>query len=271
MEISLVISYFLAILVGLLLGALGGGGSILALPIFVYILGIDPILATTYSLFVVGISSSIGAFKSFKNKLVDFNALIYFGIASVISVVITRTFILDLIPEIISLPYISLTKGKFIMLLFSVLMLGAAISMIINKDNSKPKQDLMLSNPTVFDKIILVLQGLFDGLITGLVGAGGGFLIVPTLVLISKIDVKIAVATSLAIISIKTIIGFISSYKPDTNIDFTFLIIFTFIAIVGIVIGLKLATKIKAEQTKKYFGYFLIIASFTIFYKEFIN
>lgn len=256
---------------GLLLGALGGGGSILALPIFVYVLGIEPILATTYSLFVVGVSSSFGAFKSFKNKLVDFNAFIYFGIASIISVVITRAFILDLVPDIINLPLISLTKGKFVMLLFSILMLGAAISMIINKNEAKPQEKIIQSRSNLIDKILLILQGLFDGLITGLVGAGGGFLIVPTLVLISKIDVKIAVATSLAIISIKTIIGFISSYKPNTNIDFTFLTIFTLIAIFGIILGLKLATKIKEEQTKKYFGYFLIIASFYIFYKEFIT
>lgn len=255
---------------------LGGGGSILALPIFVYIFGVDPVVATTYSLFVVGISSLFGTFKCFKSKLIEYKTILSFGSASIISVYFTRIYIIDLIPEEISLIYFNIYKGQVILLLFSFLMLFAGLSLIDyknkkNKNEFQEKQNVNTNLNIKYKTLILSTQGLIDGLITGLVGAGGGFLIVPILVLINKMDVKLAIGTSLAIISLKTIVGFVGSLNQNVNLDYSFLIVFTSLSLIGIIIGLRIGDKVDGEKLKKYFGYFVILCAVFILIKEFMN
>ena len=274
MELSLIFGYALAIVVGLLLGLLGGGGSILALPIFVYLFGINPILATTYSLFVIGVSSLFGTYKCVKSNSINYNALIYFGFSSVISILLTRIYLIDLIPESIFLFGLELSKGKVVLIFFSLIMLGAGYSMIF-VDNQKiddtkneiencETNDKVIGNSKIKNIFSLSFQGLIDGAITGIVGAGGGFLIVPALVFVSKLDIRIAISTSLAIISLKTIIGFLGSVNKSPNIDYVFLSVFTFLAILGMVIGIKLSNKINPNALKKYFGIFVIICAIYI-------
>lgn len=278
MELSLIFGYALAIVVGLLLGLLGGGGSILALPIFVYLFGINPILATTYSLFVIGVSSLFGTYKCVKSNSINYNALIYFGFSSVISILLTRIYLIDLIPESIFLFGLELSKGKVVLIFFSLIMLGAGYSMIF-VDNQKiddtkneiencETNDKVIGNSKIKNIFSLSFQGLIDGAITGIVGAGGGFLIVPALVFVSKLDIRIAISTSLAIISLKTIIGFLGSVNKSPNIDYVFLSVFTFLAILGMVIGIKLSNKINPNALKKYFGIFVIICAIYILLKE---
>ena len=278
MELSLIFGYALAIVVGLLLGLLGGGGSILALPIFVYLFGINPILATTYSLFVIGVSSLFGTFKCVKSNSINYNALIYFGFSSVISVLLTRMYLIDLIPDSIFIFGLELSKGKVVLIFFSLIMLGAGYSMIF-VDNQKiddtkneiencETNDKVIGNSKIKNIFSLSFQGLIDGAITGIVGAGGGFLIVPALVFISKLDIRIAISTSLAIISLKTIIGFLGSLNKSPNIDYIFLSVFTFLAILGMIVGIKLSKKINPNALKKYFGIFVIICAIYILLKE---
>jgi hypothetical protein len=278
LELSLIFGYALAIVVGLLLGLLGGGGSILALPIFVYLFGTNPILATTYSLFVIGVSSLFGTYKCVKSNSINYNALIYFGFSSVISVLLTRMYLIDLIPESIFLFDLELSKGKVVLIFFSLIMLGAGYSMIF-VDNQKiddtkneiencETNDKVIGNSKIKNIFSLSFQGLIDGAITGIVGAGGGFLIVPALVFISKLDIRIAISTSLAIISLKTIIGFLGSLNKSPNIDYIFLSVFTFLAILGMVIGIKLSKKINPDALKKYFGVFVILCAIYILLKE---
>ena len=278
MELSLIFGYALAIVVGLLLGLLGGGGSILALPIFVYLFGINPILATTYSLFVIGVSSLFGTYKCVKSNSINYNALIYFGFSSVISVLLTRMYLIDLIPDSIFIFGLELSKGKVVLIFFSLIMLGAGYSMIF-VDNQKiddTKNEIencetnikVIGNSKIKNIFSLSFQGLIDGAITGIVGAGGGFLIVPALVFISKLDIRIAISTSLAIISLKTIIGFLGSLNKSPNIDYIFLSVFTFLAILGMVIGIKLSKKINPDALKKYFGVFVILCAIYILLKE---
>jgi hypothetical protein len=278
LELSLIFGYALAIVVGLLLGLLGGGGSILALPIFVYLFGTDPILATTYSLFVIGVSSLFGTFKCVKSNSINYNALIYFGFSSVISVLLTRMYLIDLIPDSIFIFGLELSKGKVVLIFFSLIMLGAGYSMIF-VDNQKiddtkneiencETNDKVIGNSKIKNIFSLSFQGLIDGAITGIVGAGGGFLIVPALVFISKLDIRIAISTSLAIISLKTIIGFLGSLNKSPNIDYIFLSVFTFLAILGMVIGIKLSKKINPDALKKYFGVFVILCAIYILLKE---
>ncbi len=278
MELSLIFGYALAIVVGLLLGLLGGGGSILALPIFVYLFAINPILATTYSLFVIGVSSLFGTYKCVKSNSINYNALIYFGFSSVISVLLTRMYLIDLIPDSIFIFGLELSKGKVVLIFFSLIMLGAGYSMIFvdnqKIDNTKNEiencetNDKVIGNSKIKNIFSLSFQGLIDGAITGIVGAGGGFLIVPALVFISKLDIRIAISTSLAIISLKTIIGFLGSLNKSPNIDYIFLSVFTFLAILGMVIGIKLSKKINPDALKKYFGVFVILCAIYILLKE---
>lgn len=258
---------------------LGGGGSILALPIFVYIFGINPILATSYSLFVVGISSLFGTFKCYKTKLIEYKTILTFGLASIISVFLTRKYLIELIPENVNLAFFEVEKGKLILLLFSILMLSAGISLIRSRDKQNNKDvnlgiksniEQITKKPTKFKSFILIIQGIIDGVITGIVGAGGGFLIVPILVLINKMDVKLAIGTSLAIISLKTIVGFIGSINQNSNFDYSFLITFTALALFGIFIGLRIGNNVDSEKLKKYFGYFVIICAIFIILKEFL-
>lgn len=274
MELSLIFGYALAIVVGLLLGLLGGGGSILALPIFVYLFGINPILATTYSLFVIGVSSLFGTYKCVKSNSINYNALIYFGFSSVISVLLTRMYLIDLIPESIFLFGFELSKGKVVLIFFSLIMLGAGYSLIFvdnvtkNEIENCETNDKVIGNSKIKNIFSLSFQGLIDGAITGIVGAGGGFLIVPALVFVSKLDIRIAISTSLAIISLKTIIGFLGSLNKSPNIDYIFLSIFTFLAILGMVVGIKLSKKLNPDALKKYFGIFVIICAIYILLKE---
>ena len=260
-----VFAYLIAVLIGISLGLVGGGGSILTVPVLVYLLKVDPLMSTTYSLFIVGITSLVGGAKAYTKELVDFQAVALFGIPSILSIFIARHFILPAIPEyIFTVGDFSLTKGALLMLVFAVLMFSAAISMI-RKENHElvPIEEPHKKQPN----LTLVLPGLFIGLITGLLGAGGGFLIIPTLVVIVKLPMKTAVGTSLLIVAINSIFGFIFSIGQH-ELDWKLLISFTTLAIAGIIIGSKLSERIGGETLRKWFGWFVMVMGIYILVKE---
>ena len=253
---------FLASLgIGLSLGLIGGGGSILTVPVLVYLFHLDPLLATSYSLFIVGSTSAVGAVPYFRQQLIDFRSAVYFGIPSIISVFLTRHYILDLIPEqLVQLGEFTLSKDMAIMLLFAVLMFFAALKMI-GKHVSKPVDS---GNNYLLP---LILQGTGVGLISGLIGAGGGFLIIPALIIFNGMPMKTAIGTSLLIIAANSLFGFIGNLDLQ-HIDWTFLLSITGIAMVGILLGSKLSQRIDGKKLKPIFGWFVLLMAFVIIVQE---
>lgn len=261
-----ILGYILAVLVGISLGLIGSGGSILTVPILVYIMGVNPILATAYSLFIVGSTALIGGVQSALQKKADFKTVLIFGIPSIAAVYLTRMWLVPLIPaELFTVGSLVITKAIGIMVLFAIVMILASISMIRpckdcgDEDDQKPMQ---------YNYPMILLEGSLVGLLTGLVGAGGGFLIIPALVLLARMPMKLAVGTSLFIIAAKSLIGFIGDIQGGQLIDWTLLGTFTGLAVIGIFIGIYLAKKISGDKLKKSFGWFVLVMGIYIFVKE---
>ena len=263
MEIIDLLGYFGALVIGVTLGLIGGGGSILTVPVLVYLLSINPVTATAYSLFVVGASSLVGAVNNLKQKLVDFRTATVFAVPAFVAVYGTRKFLVPAIPEhIFSLWGFEVTRGIGIMLFFAVIMIAASVSMIRGNSNEDLRETKVQYNYP-----LIIFEGIVVGILTGIVGAGGGFLIIPALVLLAKLPMKKAVATSLLIIAVKSLIGFIGDIQ-NMDIDWGFLTIFTSLAIGGIFLGGYLNRFIDGKKLKKGFGWFVLVMGIYIIGKE---
>lgn len=263
MELSQVIGYILAVFVGMTLGMLGSGGSILSVPILVYVMGIEPSLATAYSLFVIGTTSLVGGIHKAKQRLVDFYKVILFGIPAVISVFITRKMLVPTIPNIIfSTEYFTLTKSILIMVVFAFLMIFASVRMI------KPLKEKIVTHNEKLNYYKIVVLGICIGLISGFVGAGGGFLIVPTLLFFAKTPMKMAVGTSLFIVAAQSLIGFTGDIMSEQIIDWELLRFFTLASILGIFIGNFISKKVEDEKLKTSFGWFVLSMGIYIIIRE---
>lgn len=258
-----VVGYLASVFIGVSLGLIGSGGSILTVPVLVYLFHVNPILATTYSLCIVGVSSIAGVISRMKQKLVDIKTIFIFGLPSVLGVFIARKFFLPNIPDVLHFGSQLLTKNDFVMLFFATLMLASAISMIFGKN--KQVVDGMIP---VYG-VSLMMVGLGEGMLTGIVGAGGGFLIIPALVILGKLPMKKAIASSIFIISIKSIVGFIGDIA-HTKIDWKFLGFMVVLATLGIIIGNYLNKKIDGVKLKKSFGWFVLAMAIFIFIAQFI-
>jgi hypothetical protein len=263
MEVIEILGYIGALLIGLVLGLIGGGGSILTVPILVYALTLNPVIATAYSLFVVGTTSLVGAVKNMMKGMVDYRTAIIFAIPAFIAVYLTRAFLIPAIPdELFQMGDFMVTKNLAIMLFFAIIMLLASISMIRNK-----REEVDVEVKITYNYPLIILEGFVVGAITGLVGAGGGFLIIPALVLLAKLPMKKAVATSLFIIAIKSLIGFLGDVQ-NLEIDWIFLLSFTALSVIGIFIGIWLNKFIDGKKLKKAFGWFVLAMGIYIIYKE---
>lgn len=257
------LGYAGAVLMGLSLGLMGGGGSILTVPILVYLFSIDAVLATTYSLFIVGFTSLIGTFSHIKMGNIHRTTALVFGIPSVFSVFITRALIVPAIPDqLFSIGALQITKPIALLLLFAITMLFASYSMIRRKKQKPDFEKIQYNYP------LIIMQGLIVGAVTGLVGAGGGFLIVPALVLMAHLPMKKAVGTSLFIIAINSLLGFTVSLFHKETINWNFLLTFSAVAVVGILIGSLLSKNIANEKLKPGFGWFVLVMGIYIILKE---
>ncbi|WP_417608066.1 sulfite exporter TauE/SafE family protein [Owenweeksia hongkongensis] len=258
-----ILGYLLSIVMGLTLGLLGGGGSILTVPILVYVLAIDPVLATAYSLFVVGATSVIGGWRKHTENLVEWKIGLVFAAPSLVAVFLTRYYLVPAIPEeIFTAGSFTLTKNIAIMTFFGIVMLFASTSMIKGSKNGAESKDRPFNLP------LILIEGLVVGTVTGLVGAGGGFLIVPALVLLVGLPIKKAVGTSLIIIAIKSLIGFLGDIGSGQDIDWGFLGLFTVFSAIGMFIGIYATRFISADGLKKAFGWFVLLMGIFIIYKE---
>jgi uncharacterized protein len=259
-----IIGYVGALLMGLVLGLTGSGGAILTVPILVYLFSVDAVLATTYSLGIVGFTGIAGTIRQVKNKNISWETAFTFGFASVAGVFVARRFILPLVPEnLINFGDFHLSKGITLLLLFAGLMLVASYSMIVKKH----KEDAERPAP---NKFTLTLKGLIIGLITGFVGASGGFLIIPVLVFSAGLPMKKAVGTSLFVVMTNCLIGFATSLTAKPAINWQFMAIFVGIAMVGIILGIQYATKISNAKLKYAFGWFILVMGIFIISKELI-
>ncbi|MBC7923432.1 MAG: sulfite exporter TauE/SafE family protein [Ferruginibacter sp.] len=256
------IGYLASALIGLSLGLVGSGGSILTIPVMVYLFHIEPDLATAYSLFVVGVTALVGGVRSSLNHTVDRKATVVFAIPSLMSVFVIRHWIMPLIPhQLATFGAFTLTRAIALMLLLAVLMLAAALGMI--RDRQEPAR-AAATRPHPF----IFLVGLGVGLITGLVGAGGGFLIIPALVFFAGLPMKKAVGSSLLIVATNSLVGFVGDLASGQIIDFPFLLLVAFIAVAGILLGGYLARFIEGQKLKKAFGWFVLVMGIYILVHE---
>lgn len=264
-----ILGYIGAILMGLSLGLIGGGGSILTVPILVYLFMVEPVLATAYSLFIVGLTSLVGSFSHMRLGNIHWRTAIVFGIPSIISVYATRAWLVPALPDpLFSVGDQVISKPLGILLFFSVIMLLASYSMIRKQKVVKVEES---SAGPKFNYPLILVEGAVVGMITGIVGAGGGFLIIPALVLLAKLPMKQAVGTSLIIIAAKSLIGFTGDLKGQEVIDWSFLMTFSAIAVVGIIAGSMLSKRIPNEKLKPAFGWFVLVMGIYIISKELSN
>jgi len=252
--------YIASLFIGISLGLIGGGGSILTVPVLVYLFGVSPLVATSYSLFIVGSTSVVGTFNNYRKGFVDVRTALMFGVFSVITVFLTRRFIIPLIPADIPIGGGSISFSVLTMVLFAILMLLASVSMIRGRKEKTVKAEGRGILP-------LIAYGVAIGLITGFLGAGGGFLLIPALVMLLGLPMKKAVGTSLFIIAINSTIGFIAD-SGQYNIEWPLLLTVSAIAVAGIFIGGMLSKKIAGDKLRKLFGWFVLLMGLFIIIRE---
>ena len=261
-----IIGYLLAAIVGISLGLIGSGGSILTVPILVYVMGINPIMATAYSLFIVGTTALVGGVQSAIQKNVDFKTVLIFGVPSIAAVYATRMWLVPLLPqELFTIGSFVVTKPIALMLLLAVVMILASVSMIRKGKGNVSVDEI---KPLKYNYPLILVEGTIVGILTGLVGAGGGFLIIPALVLLARMPIKLAVGTSLFIIAAKSLIGFIGDIQGDEIINWKLLSMFTVFAIIGIFLGIVLSKRISSDKLKASFGWFVLVMGVYIIIKE---
>ncbi|HEU4469658.1 MAG TPA: sulfite exporter TauE/SafE family protein [Flavisolibacter sp.] len=257
--------YIVALLIGVSMGLIGGGGSILTIPILVYLFHVSPTMAISYSLFIVGVTSLVGAFNNWRLGLVNFPTVLLFGSASITTVFITRKFIIPQVPDVFfTIGSFTVTHALFVMVVFALLMLTASLSMIRSKDHSEAAKKQRKPKP-----YRLMIYGVLIGLVTGFLGAGGGFLLIPALVLLMKLPMKEAIGTSLMIIALNSLIGFAGDIGRHP-MNWPLLLSITAIAVAGIFIGGRFSRRIDSLKLKKGFGWFILVMSIYIMVKEIV-
>lgn len=245
--------------IGITLGLIGGGGSVLTVPILVYLFQVEPVLATSYSLFVVGTTSMVGTWQKGIIGEINFRIALIFGLPSLLTVYLIRKFLIPLIPEVIyDNNGLTVHRGTLMLVLFSLLMITAAIGML------RPQE---MKQPALPQSAALAGLGIAVGILSGLLGAGGGFIIIPALIFYASLDIKTAVGTSLLIITINSLIGF-SGDLSHHPINWNILLPITSLAIAGTFAGHWLSGKIPPEGIKKIFGGFILIIGLFILIKE---
>jgi uncharacterized membrane protein YfcA len=258
-----ILGYLASIFIGITLGLIGAGGGILSVPILVYLFGIKPDNATAYSLFIVGITAGIGAIRYYRQGLIKTSIAFNFVIPSIISLLITRKFLMPNLPEVIFQGHsFLLSKSVLIMGFFALAMIVSSFSMITDR-----KYNI---NIETYSSAKLILLGLIVGIVTGFLGAGGGFIIVPALVLFAGLEMKTAVGTSLLIICINTLIGFTGDLLTNVELDIKLLVLITFFALIGMFIGMWLSNKLSGKTLKPIFGWFILLMGIYILLKEFL-
>ncbi len=259
-----ILGYALACVIGLVMGALGGGGAMLAVPILVFIFGIKPELATAYSLFIVGSTALVSTIPNTYKGLVAFREGLIFAIPSLVVSYAMRWLVKALPAVWMHIGAFELTKDVAIMIGFVAVMIPVGWTMV-RKSGSSLRPNKVHGDPQV---ALVIGQGAATGLVTGFVGAGGGFLIVPALSLLVGLPIRKAIATSLMIIALNALGSFVADIQAAREIDWKFLLSFTALTIVGILVGGKIAEKLPAKKLSVGFGYFIFLMAALILILE---
>jgi len=255
----MILGWLLALLVGLALSLSGAGGSILAVPILVYFMGVPATDATVDSLFIVSVTAAISALRYYRQGLVDIPVAVAFILPSFISIELVRVWLIPILPHVLYQSHsFILQRDTLILLIFSLVMLWAARGMLKTAPASRilDKQ----SRPWA----ALVGQGFILGAMVGLVGAGGGFLIVPVLVSWVGLSMKQAVGTSLMIITINTMFGFIVGMQSGSDIDMKLIGLFTMLTLLGAWLGLRIAPYVQEKILKTVFAYAVVLIALSM-------
>lgn len=253
-----VLGYLASVLMGLSLGLIGGGGSILTVPILVYLFRVPVLEATAYSLFVVGLTALVGGFGAYRRGDVDLKTGIMFAVPSFLGVFATRSWIVPHLPDpVLNIGALAVSKPLFIMVIFAVLMVAASVSMIRSKKTVKESAPRTMAKAQ--RNVLIGTEGLVVGALTGMVGAGGGFLIIPALVVLVGLPMRIAVGTSLFIIAVKSLLGFTGDLRNGLVVNWTLLFSIVALAVVGTLLGGAFSKRVPEVKLKKAFGYFVLI------------
>ena len=256
-----ILGYIASICIGVILGVMGGGGSILSIPILVYLFHVDVVTASAYSLFIVGVTSLAGAVPKYRDNRVSLQTGIVFGIPSILAIFATRKWIVPAIPDVIfQTDGYAITKRILLLGIFAVLMIISSATMIRRRGELEPEDQQINVG-------LIIVEGLLIGFLTGLVGAGGGFLIIPALVLLTGLPFKTAVGTSLFIIAINSLMGFLGDVL-NYAMDWKFLLEITGLAIAGILIGNFLSKRFGGPALRRAFGWFTLFMGTGILIRE---
>ena len=259
-----IIGYLASIGIGVILGLLGGGGSILAIPILVYFFRLDAVTASAYSLFIVGVTSLIGAIPKYKDHLINIQTGLLFGVPSIVAIFATRKWVVPAIPEVLfHVGGLAFSKRLLILGLFAMLMILASWSLIRQRKQIR-------TDDREWRVPLLIFEGSLIGFLTGLVGAGGGFLIIPALVWLTRLPFKTAVGTSLFIIAINALLGFMGDVM-NYPIEWEFLLTLTGLAVMGILVGNQLQKNVSAERLKIIFGWLILFTGIWILINEVVT
>lgn len=259
-----------SLFMGLVLGLTGGGGSILTVPILVYLFGVTALMATGYSLVIVGGVAVWGAYKAYKQNELNLMTLLSFGVPSTLGVVVSRKLVLPSIPESIKIFDYNLNKDAFLLVIFATLMIAASVSMMLNARQSRgiSQAEQELQDPAKLFSVSASLSGFAVGLLSGFVGAGGGFLIIPFLVQFQKVPMKIAIGTSLGIIAMQSLIGVSSDTSVISQMNALLLFSVMSFSLVGMTLGTKLRNKLAGFKLKIAFAVFVLVVALLILFKE---
>ncbi|MEQ1879063.1 MAG: sulfite exporter TauE/SafE family protein [Bdellovibrionia bacterium] len=248
----IVAGYLFAVVAGSVLGMLGAGGSIMTVPLLVYFFSLTPILATTYSLLVVGLTAVAGAAFYWKLNLIDWKIVLKFAVPSAAAVLVVRHFVWPAIP--LDLPFLGITKNTFVMIALALVMGGSAWRMF-KTAAAKPAERRIR---------IVIPVALAAGTVTGLLGAGAGFIIVPSLHLVLNLPMRETVATSLVVIAINSLFGFSLDMFRGAYIDWSFAAAFLACTFLGVFLGNKFGKSVPELKLKRSFGLFVMITALLI-------
>ncbi|XOV80225.1 MAG: sulfite exporter TauE/SafE family protein [Aestuariibacter sp.] len=266
----ILLGYAATLLMGIVLGVVGSGGSILTVPILVYLFGIAPATATGYSLLIVGATAAFGALRYLRQNLVDLKVASVFAVPSIIAVYFTRLYIMPNIPDVLFVQPVLITKDSGLMMLFAMLMLASAFFMLRNRPSTVEPESIPVASHSLSGKdyILLVIEGAVIGVLTGMLGAGGGFIIIPTLVLILKMPMKQAIGASLYIVALKSLLGFTGDLHAGIELNWQilpFILVSTFL---GMALSTRIAKKLSGRALQTYFGFFTLTIASLIIIKE---
>jgi len=249
------IGFLLSGFMGCTLGILGTGGAILTVPILVYFFQINPLLATSYSMVIVGCTAAIGALAYWRRGLINYSNALIFIVPMLSALLLTRHYLLPKIPEICwQTTHWTLTKDTLILELFACLMLVAGYLMY-----RAPTRTKAIIAPWQWHHFIKIILGCIGiGCLSGLLGAGGGFMIIPILVLVFMLPIKEAVGTSLTIIACNSLFGALSDAFAGIELNLPFLSHLVLTTSLGMLLGIYLGKYINGEPLKKVFSIGLI-------------